>query len=98
MPYKGAIAGGVVLGVVTAAGLPPLAADRARGAVAEVVTSADGAVELWARYEKDIAVVGIRGGDDEWLSGASAALCGYEPAVVEGELRLAFRRSPLRTV
>jgi hypothetical protein len=98
MPFKGAIAANVVLGVVVAAGVPPLAADRVRGAVEEAVATADGDVTLWARREDGQATVGIRGGDEGWLDRALVVLGAYEPAIVDGELRFAIRRSRLRSV
>jgi hypothetical protein len=98
MPYKGAIAANVVLGVVVAAGLPPLAADRVRSAVEKAVASAEGDVTLWARREDGLATVGIRAGDEQWLDWASVVLQAYEPAIVEGELRFAIQRPQLRPV
>jgi hypothetical protein len=96
MPYKGAIAANVVLGVVVAAGVPPLAAERVRGAVEAAVASADGEVSLWARREDGVATVGIRAGGKEGLDRASRVLQAYEPVIVEGELHFSIRRSPLR--
>jgi hypothetical protein len=98
MPYKGAIAGNVVLGVVVAAGVPPLAADRVRSAVEAAVRSADGDVSLWARREDGLAMVGIHAGGEEWLERASLVLQAYEPVIVDGELRFAIRRPRLRPV
>jgi len=98
MPYKGAIAANVVLGVAVAAGVPPLAADRVRSAVDAAVTSADGDVTLWARREDGLATVGIRAGGEEWLDRASLMLQAYEPAIVDGELRFAIQRPQLRSV
>jgi hypothetical protein len=98
MPFKGAIAANVVLGVVVAAGVPPLAADRVRGAVEAAVASADGEVTLWARRDEGIATVGIRAGGKEWLERASVVLQAYEPAIVDGELQFSVRRSQLRSV
>jgi len=97
-PYKGAIAANVVLGVVVAAGLPPLAADRVRGAVEAAVAMAYADVTIWARREDGQATVGIRGGDAAWLDRASVELRAFEPAVVDGELRFAVRRPQLRPV
>jgi hypothetical protein len=97
MPYKGAIAANVVLGVVVAAGVPPLAADRVRGAVEAAVASADGDVTLWAYREDGLATVGIRGGDEGWLERAAVVLGAYEPAIVDGELRFAIQRPQLRS-
>ena len=97
-PFKGSIAANVVLGVVIAAGVPPLAADRARESVDEAVSSATGDVELWARHQDGVATVGIRAGGEEWLEAAAATLDAYEPIVADGELQLAFRRSRLRAV
>ncbi len=99
MPYKGAIAANVVLGVVVAAGVPPLAAERVRGAVEAAVASAEGEVTLWARREDGLVTVGIRAaGGKEWLDRASVVLQAYEPAIVDGELRFSIRRSQLRAV
>lgn len=98
MPYKGAIAANVVLGVVVAAGVPPLAADRLRAAVQEAVASAEGEVALWARREDGLATVGIRAGDREWLDRASVVLQAYQPAIVDGEIHFSIRRSQLRAV
>jgi hypothetical protein len=98
MPYKGAIAGNVVLGVVVAAGVPALAADRVRSAVEAAVTSADCDVSLWARREDGLATFGIRAGGGEWLDRASLLLQAYEPSIVDGELRLTIQRPQLRPV
>ena len=98
MPFKGAIAANVVLGVVVAAGVPPLAAERVRGAVDAAVASAEGAVTLWARREDGLATVGIRAGGKEWLDRASVVLQAYEPAIVDGDLQFSIQRSQLRSV
>jgi hypothetical protein len=98
MPYKGAIAANVVLGVVVAAGVPPLAAERVRGAVEAAVASAEGEVTLWARREDGLATVGIRAGGTEWLDRASVVLQAYEPAIVDGELHFSIQRSQLHSV
>jgi hypothetical protein len=98
MPYKGAIAANVVLGVVVAAGVPPLAAERVRGAVEAAVASAEGEVTLWARREDGLATVGIRAGGKEWLDRASVVLQAYEPAIIDGELHFSIQRSQLHSV
>jgi hypothetical protein len=98
MPYKGAIAANVVLGAVVAAGVPPLAADRVRGAVESAVAAADGEVTVWARREDGLVTVGIRAGGKEWLERASAVLQAYKPEIVDGELQFSIRRSQLRSV
>jgi hypothetical protein len=98
MPYKGAIAANVVLGVVVAAGVPPLAAERVRGAVEAAVAAAEGEVTLWARRDDGLATVGIRAGGEEWLDRASVVLQAYEPAIVDGELHFSIQRSQLRSV
>src|SRR5436190_23535290 len=67
MPYKGAIAANVVLGVAVAGGVPPLAADRVRSAVDAAVTFDGGDGPLRARREDGLATVGIRAGGEEWL-------------------------------
>jgi hypothetical protein len=98
MPYKGAIAANVVLGIVIAAGVPPLAADRARRAVEAAVTSAEGEVALWGRHSDGIATIAIRGGGAAWLGRACAILDAYQPAIENGELRFTVRRTQLRAV
>jgi hypothetical protein len=98
MPYKGAIAANVVLGVVVAAGVPPLAADRARAAVDAVVGSADGEITLWGREQDGVVTIGIRGGGEEWLSAASAILEAYDPTAEDGELQFSVRRTQLHSV
>lgn len=98
MPYKGAIAANVVLGIVIAAGVPPLAADRVRRAVEAAVTSAEGDVELWGRHSDGIATIAIRAGGAEWLGRASAILDAYQPEIQDGELRFAVRRTQLHAV
>ena len=97
-PYKGTIAANVVLGVVVAAGVPPLAADRVRGAVEAAVASAEGDVALWARREEGVAAVGIRAAGEAWLDRASVVLQAYEPTIVDGELRFAVGRPQLHSV
>jgi hypothetical protein len=98
MPYKGVIAANVVVGVVVAAGVPPLAADRVRTAVEAAVASSEGEVALWARHEDGVASVGIRGGGQEWLDWASVVLQVYEPVIIDEELRFAVKRTQLHAV
>jgi hypothetical protein len=91
------VAAQVVLAMATAAGIPPLAADRLRGDVRDALHAAHGAVELAVSGDADGVSLTITPPRQE-LDAVLAALDGHE-AELDGEtVRVRARRTPLRSV
>jgi hypothetical protein len=97
-PSRGEIARHATTALAVRAGLPPLAADRAGGAVAAAVAAAGAdEVTLTASLEPAAAEVTLTacGG---WADGGAEALASLDAAVTDDRVSFRFARTPLRRV
>ena len=97
-PSRGAIARHATTALAVRAGLPPLAADRAGGAVAAAVTAADAAeVTLTGSLDHAAAEVTLtaRGA---WSEQADALANLDATVITDDRVSFRFARTPLRSV
>ena len=87
----------VVLAMATAAGIPPLAADRLRGDVRDALHSAQGVVELAVTARDDGVAVAIAPPKHR-VDAVLAALDGHGAELDGAVVRVRVRRTPLRPV
>jgi hypothetical protein len=95
--HKGSVAGAVLLGAALAAGLPPLAADRASRAVKSACMAVEGPVEVAiAPAHGSGSIVTLRLPAGTWPDSAARALDSLH-ITADGEvLRFLLRRPALR--
>ena len=98
-PSRGEIARHATTALAVRAGLAPLAADRAGGAVAAAVTAADAdEVMLTASLDQAAAEV-ILTASGAWAGERAAAALGHlDAAVSDDRVSFRFARTPLRRV
>jgi hypothetical protein len=97
-PSRGEIARHATTALVVRAGLPPLAADRAGGAVAAAVAAADAdEVTLTASLEHTAAEV-ILTATRGWTGNGAEALSNLGATVSDDRVSFRFARTPLRRV
>jgi hypothetical protein len=98
-PRRGPIAHQAVVALALLAGLPPLAADRAAAAVADVVQRCPAeTVCLTAALDESAAVVSLSGGDQSWCREAIEQLADLGSMAESGAVQLRLERTPLRAV
>ena len=96
-PWRGEIARHATTALAVRAGLPPLAADRAGGAVAAALAAADAEeVTLTASLEPAAAEVTLTAAG-AWTSDHEA-LANLDAAVTDDRVCFRFARTPLRRV
>jgi hypothetical protein len=97
-PSRGEIARHAITALAVRAGLPPLAADRAGGAVAVAVAAADAEeVVLTASLEPAAAEVVLTAAG-AWAGDHAEGLAHLDAAVTEDRVSFRFARTPLRRV
>jgi len=97
-PSRGEIARHATTALAVRAGLAPLAADRAGGAVAAAVTAAKAdEVTLTASLDQTAAEV-ILSASGAWAGEQAAALADIDAAVSDDSVSFRFARTPLRPV
>jgi hypothetical protein len=97
-PSRGEIARHATTALAVRAGLAPLAADRAGGAVAAAVTAADAdEVTLTASLDQAAAEV-VLSAPGGWAGDRAAALADIDATVTDDRVSFRFARTPLRRV
>jgi hypothetical protein len=97
-PSRGEIARHATTALAVRAGLPPLAADRAGGAVAVAVAAADAdEITLTASLEPAAAEVVLTAAG-AWAGRHAEALAHLDAAVTADRVCFRFSRTPLRRV
>jgi hypothetical protein len=98
-PQRGQIAHHAVVALALRAGLPPLAADRAAAAVADVVQRSPAeAVRLTATLDESAVIVTLSGGDPAWCRDTAEQLADLGARADSGQVQLRLERTPLRAV
>ena len=97
-PSRGEIARHATTALAVRAGLAPLAADRAGGAVAAAVTAANAdEVTLTASLDHAAAAVTVAA-PGAWAGDRAAALADIDATVSDDRVSFRFVRTPLRRV
>lgn len=97
-PSRGEIARHATTALAVRAGLPPLAADRAGGAVAAAVTAAAaGEITLTASLEPAAADVVLTAAG-AWAGDHAETLAHLDASVTDDRVAFRFARTPLRRV
>ncbi|HEX3329855.1 MAG TPA: hypothetical protein VHS27_08025 [Gaiellales bacterium] len=97
-PSRGEIARHATTALAVRAGLAPLAADRAGGAVAAAVTAAEAnEVMLTASLDHAAAEV-VLSASGAWAGERATALAHLDAAVSDDRVSFRFARTPLRRV
>ncbi len=97
-PARGEIARHATTALAVRAGLPPLAADRAGGAVAVAVAAANAdEVTLTASLEPSAAEVVLTAAG-AWAGGLAETLAHLDATVTDDRVSFRFARTPLRRV
>jgi hypothetical protein len=95
---RGEIARHATTALAVRAGLPPLAADRAGGAVAVAVAAANAdEITMTASLEPAAAEVVLTAAG-AWAGGPAAALAHLDAVVTDDRVCFRFARTPLRRV
>jgi hypothetical protein len=98
-PLRGAVAHQAIVALALRAGLPPLAADRAAGAIADAVQRCRvEVVRMTATLDESAAIVTLSGGDESWCREAVAELADLGATSEGGDVQLRLERTPLRAV
>ena len=98
-PQRGAVAHQAVVALALRAGLPPLAADHAAAAVADVVQRCQAeSVSLTATLDESAAIVTLSGGDESWCRDTVEQLAELGAKAESGDVQLRLERTPLRAV
>jgi hypothetical protein len=98
-PQRGQIAHQAVVALALRAGLPPLAADRAGAAVADIVQGCRAeAVCLTATLDESAVIVRLSGGDESWCRDAVDQLADLGATAESRDVQVRLERTPLRAV